>query len=263
MIKLAPLYCLLCFVVNLSAQDVPKTYTVTVKKLTTSFENILPDPIPEFNIPNYQRVASNGSYQLNIEFTQELVTKQLITRKDASGAFYNKLFYVSPAYNLKITDLEGNLVFISDYGSTKESMDWGKSQKFTDSDATYKAWRTARDKVWKDLELKAIDWTKMKADMLTFFNGLGLTNEIVAVDDNEEEDDPTSEEDDPVADNNVDTPETDAPKPAVDDSASAANDSNSSNPDGQIQPPITTRNNVKAQKKRSTNITKLVGSVIN
>ncbi len=173
--KLIHLWCLLCLVVSLSAQNSAKTYTVSVRKLTTSIENVLIEPIPEFNIPGYQNVASNGRYQLNIEFTKGLITQQLITRKDVDKTFYQKVYYDSPAYTLKITDLKGNLLFENNYGGIRENSDWGKSQKFANSDAAYQVWRTMREKVWKELELKSIDLAKMRADVMTFFDGLTST----------------------------------------------------------------------------------------
>jgi len=51
--KLLDLWCLLCFVATLAAQEasnLPKTYTVSIKKLTTSFDNVLIEPIPKFTL---------------------------------------------------------------------------------------------------------------------------------------------------------------------------------------------------------------------
>lgn len=175
MTKLIHLGCLLCFVVSLTAQDVSKsfkTYTVSVKKLTTSFENVLIESVPKFNIPDYQNVASNGDYQLNIEFTKGLMTKQLITRKETNRTFYHKPYYDSPAYTLTITDLAGKLLFENNYGGSRASIDWGKSQKFTSSDAAYQVWREEREEVWKALELKSVDLTKLTTDVITFFDSL-------------------------------------------------------------------------------------------
>lgn len=181
MTKLTHLWCLLCFVANLTAQDVSKTYTISVKKLTTTFENVLIEPIPKFNISDYQNVASNGDYQLNIEFTKGLITKQLITRKEADRTFYHKPYYDSPAYTLTITDLAGNLLFENNYGGSRASIDWGKSQKFTSSDAAYQVWREAREEVWKKLELKSINLTKLKADIITFFDSLKPPTEKIDI----------------------------------------------------------------------------------
>jgi len=140
--KLIHLWCLLCLTISLAAQDIPdatKTYSVSVK------------------------------------ITKGLLTKQLITRKDTDRTFYQKTYYDSPAYTLKLTDAKGNLLFENNYGGSRESIDWGKSQKFTTSDAAYQVWREMREKVWKELELTSIDLTKMKADVMTFFNDLNVT----------------------------------------------------------------------------------------
>ncbi len=279
--KFISLWCLLYALVNLSAQDtsnIPKTYTVTVQKLTTTLENVLPDPIPIFDVPNYQKVATNDSYQIDVAFTEGLITKQLITRKDASGVFYNILFYVTPVCNLKITDVDSNTLFERRYGGDKQSTDWGKPQKFKDSETAYQAWRTEREKVWKKLEYEVIDWAKIKADVHQVFNSFSSTDAIDLVDTNQKistDSSAVSKADNPIPTGN-DNEVNDVPETNVGSNTSGTNETitstttsnsigNKTNSKLEKSSPIVMdkKSKMVTKKKRSTNVTKLVGSVIN
>lgn len=152
------------------ANDTPKTYSITVEKLTTDFKNVLLEDLPQIEINGFQQVKEAGSYLVKLRFTEGLIEEQSKQKKTSMGHPYMQVSYRSPAYTLNVLTEKGKLLLKKKYGGEKKTMDWGKERKFNDAAQLKVSWRQAIKTLWKDKEVNSVDLKKVEKDLQTFFN---------------------------------------------------------------------------------------------